>query len=83
MNEEVREIVRATAKEAADEAVRQTLLTLGIDMSNPLEMQADFRHVREWRKSVATVKKQGMMTAIAIITAGVLGLIWTAIQTKG
>lgn len=81
-NEEVRELVRSTAEQAAKEAVRQTLLTLGIDTEEPIEVQADMRHLREWRKSVATVKKQGLVTAIAIITSGVLGLVWLAVTSK-
>lgn len=82
MNAEVREIVKAVAKEAAEEAVKRTLLTLGIDADNPLETQADMRHVREWRKSIATVKRQGLITAIAIITTGFIGLVWSSLSTK-
>jgi hypothetical protein len=61
-------------------AVSQTLLKLGIDVDNPLEFQADMQHLRNWRQSVDTVKKQSLMTAIAILTAGVLGLVWMAVR---
>ena len=61
-------------------AVSETLLKLGIDAKNPTEMQADMRHLREWRQSVNTVKRQGLITAVGVITAGILGLIWLAIK---
>ncbi|MCQ9146068.1 hypothetical protein KWJ32_15275 [Brucella sp. BTU2] len=75
-------MVKDTAEHAAKEAVRQTLLTLGIDTQDPIEVQADMRHLREWRKSVATVKKQSLMTAIAILTSGMIGVIWLALTSK-
>lgn len=81
-NEAIRELVKDTAEQAAKEAVRQTLLTLGIDTQDPIEVQADMRHLREWRKSVATVKKQSLMTAIAILTSGIIGVIWLALTSK-
>ena len=31
--------------------VRETLVQLGVDPSDPLEMQRDFQHLRQWRES--------------------------------
>jgi hypothetical protein len=62
------------------ETVDQTLTRLGIDSTDPVELQKDMAHLREWRESIGTVKKQSLMTAIAILTAGILGLIWLAIK---
>lgn len=62
------------------ETVSETLLKLGIDTSEPLELQADMLHVRKQRQSYETVKKQGLVTAIGIITTGILGLIWMALS---
>lgn len=45
-----------------------------------LEVQKDMQHLRAWRESVATVKRQSLMTAIGIITAGLLGLVWLAVK---
>lgn len=69
---EVRKIVAETVKE--------TLTSLGIDASDPVEVQKDFQHLREWRESMATVRKQSLMTAVGIVTAGLIGLIWLAIK---
>jgi hypothetical protein len=74
-DDEIRRIVDAT--------VTDTLLKLGIDASDPIELQADFQHLRQWRESIATVKRQSLLTAIGIVTAGVLGLVWMAIRGGG
>lgn len=60
--------------------VTETLLKLGIDATDPLEIQADMQHLRAWRKSVNTVKQQSLMTAIGIITAGLLGGLWMLLK---
>lgn len=70
-------------KKIVSDTVTETLLKLGIDADDPLEIQADMQHLRAWRQSVATVKKQSLVTAIGIITAGVIGLIWMAIKGGG
>ena len=81
MNEhEIRAIVDDVAKKAAKEAVKEIFLTLGIRTDDALEVQADMQHLREWRQAGQTIKKQGIVTAVGIITAGVLGLIWLAIK---
>lgn len=62
------------------ETVDQTLTRLGVDTHEPLEFQKDLQHLREWRQSVGTIKRQGLITAVGILTAGILGLIWMAVK---
>lgn len=62
------------------ETVTETLTRIGIEADDPLEAQKDFQHLRSWRTSTETIKRQSLMTAIGIVTAGVLGLIWMAIR---
>ncbi len=62
------------------ETVEQTLTRLGVDTQEPLEFQRDMQHVRAWRESMETVKRQGILTAVVIVVTGVLGLIWLAIK---
>jgi hypothetical protein len=62
------------------ETVEQTLTRLGVDTENPLEFQKDLQHLRNWRESVATVKRQSLVTAVGIIIAGFLGLLWLGIK---
>lgn len=67
-------------KKIVAEAVSETLLQLGIDASDPVEMQKDMAHLRAWRESVQTVKQQGLIAAIGVITVGALGLIWLGLK---
>lgn len=61
-------------------AVDETLTRLGIEADEPIEVQKDMQHLRAWRESIATVKRQGIITAIGILTAGIIGAIWLAIK---
>ena len=80
-DEQIEALVKRTAEETARQVMGQTLLALGIDTSNPLAIQADMQHLRSWRESIATVKRQGILSAVGILTAGLLGLIWMAIKS--
>lgn len=82
-DEQLSALVKETAERTAEEVLRRTFLTLGIDMSNPsaiVSAQADMQHLRAWRNSVETVKRQGLLSAIGIIVAGIIGLVWTAVK---
>lgn len=56
-------------------AVRQTLLQLGIDAANPLEMQRDFQHLREWRKAGTEIKTKGLLALLGLFLTGAAGLL--------
>lgn len=69
-------------KQVVAEAVAETLIKLGIDVSEPVEVQKDFQHMRSWRKSVEAVQRQGLLTTTIVFVTGVAGLVWLAV-TKG
>lgn len=71
-DEEIRKIVSDT--------VAETLMKLGIAADDPLEVQKDMQHLRAWRGSVETVKRQSLLSAVGLMTAGILGLVWVAIK---
>lgn len=74
-DDEVREIARTAAREA----VREMMIAMGVDTSNPaaiIEMQKDFQSLRDWRQSMQAVRPHGLMTAIGVLTVGTLGLIY-------
>ena len=81
-DDEIRAIVKASAEAAAQATVEQMFIKLGVDISKPTEVQADFKHLRDWRQSVEAVKRQGVLTAVGAITLGLLGLIWLALQNR-
>lgn len=73
------EDIKTIAEAAARQAVVETFVTLGVDAKNPeavITMQKDFAHLRLWRESIDTVKKQSLRTAVGVIMTGVLGAIY-------
>jgi len=78
---DIRTIVEDAANRAAEQAVRRTLLTLGISTAEPLEHQKDMQHLREWRLAVSAAKRQGMFTIIAVLVSGTLGAIWWMLKS--
>jgi len=71
--------IRDIARTAAREAVRETMLALGVDTSNPaaiIEIQRDFQSLRDWRRSMQAVKRQGLISAIGVLVVGIMGLIY-------
>lgn len=72
--------IKDIAKIAAREAVKETLLALGADVDDPLEQQADFRHLRSWRLSVETMKRQSLITSVIVVVGGILGAVWMLLK---
>lgn len=73
-------MTEAEVKRIVAETVEQTLLTLGVDTDDPVALQRDMAHLRAWRESMETVRKQTIVTAIVIAVTGILGLIWLALK---
>lgn len=61
-------------KKVITSTVRETLTNLGCQTDDPIEMQKDFAHLREWRSSTDAIKKKGTLTAVGFIIAAILGL---------
>lgn len=80
---DIRTLIDEVAHKAASAAVKQTLVTMGIDADNPFEVQKDMQMLREWRESISAVKRHGLLVAIAVIIVGALGLVWAAIKNPG
>ena len=57
------------------EAVKQTLMQLGVDTSDPFAMQRDFQHLRQWRESGEDLKRKGTVVLLGIFFSGLVSLI--------
>lgn len=68
-------------KQAASEAVEETLTKLGIDHSEPFEMQRDFQFVRDWRNASESAKAKAIVVAVGVLFSGVLGALWVGLKT--
>lgn len=74
------------ASEAAHKAVRETLLMMGVDVTDPkslIEVQKDFAHTRESRLAIATIKTRAYMVATGTVVAGILAAVWLALKGNG
>ena len=74
------------AEESARKAVRELLLAMGVDASDPkalIEMQKDFAHNRRWRESAETVRNHGLKVAVGIFVSGILGAVYMLFQRGG
>ena len=70
--DEIDDIVRRTVKE--------TLLSMGLDTKNPLELQRDFQALRDWRLSMNAIRSRGMLTLIGIIVSGMAAALWFGVK---
>ena len=61
--------------EVVAEAVKQTLMQLGVDTSDPFAMQRDFQHLRQWRESGEDLKRKGTVAMLGIFFSGMVSLI--------
>jgi hypothetical protein len=66
---------RAELNSVVAEAVKQTLIQLGVDTSDPLAMQRDFQHLRQWRESGEDLKRKGTIALLGIFLSGLASLI--------
>jgi hypothetical protein len=61
-----------------DFAVMRSVGKLAMDP----EFRKDIEHARKWRKALEQVETKGLLTAVAVIVAGALGLVWAAVKAK-
>jgi hypothetical protein len=67
-------------KELVSQTVRDTLLTLGVQHSEPIEMQKDFQHLREVRVSTEAIKRKGMLTLVGIFMLSIVSAVMLALK---
>jgi len=85
--EEIREIVATVLEEeskrrgaAMDEVVLKAVATIltsfGIEEDDRKELQADFIHLRKWRKSVEQAQTLTFKVIVTAIVSGLVGAVW-------
>lgn len=86
--EQVENIVKRVAKEAAQEAVKDTLLLMGVRVDDPnsiLNMQQDMKHLRESREGKEEFIKKSRTALMGVFITGILALItkgfWAEVST--
>ena len=77
------EEVEQIASDAAEQALSRFMLTLGIDTTSAegvINAQRDFQHLHAWRRSIETVKRQGIVAAVGVIVVGLIAMVWQRIS---
>ena len=69
----VQQVVRAT--------VGETLTSLGMDCSKPLELQKDMAFLRSWREGATGVQSKLGMVVLGTVVSGLLMLVGVGIKT--
>ena len=73
--------MRGEIVQAVDDGVTDALTRVGIDPEKPLEMQRDMQFVRDWRSTVSSVRKKGLLTAVGLIVAGLVSALWLGMKS--
>ena len=71
---------RALDKRVISEAVKETLLHLGLDIDNPAELRKDFNHLRDWRESSESIKRHAISTIVGTLVTGGLALLFVGLK---
>lgn len=76
--DELKVLIRDTVRETIDE----TFLRLGVKVDDPIEMQKDFQHLRDWRLTTASLKMKAFLGAIGLLTSGALAALWVGLKNS-
>lgn len=79
-NGECRCVGKAEVRDVVHETVHETLLMLGLDVSDPIALQADFRAMREFRLSWTMAKNRVYGVIAATVIGGALIAMWNGIR---
>ncbi len=60
--------------------VKQAFTEIGIEVSDPLEMQKDFAFIRSTRKAIRSTIKTARATAVGVVVTAVLTVLWLGIR---
>jgi hypothetical protein len=68
-------------KKIVSDTVRETLIELGIAHDDPIEMQKDFQHLREWRLATAMIRRKSILTLLGLVIAGAAAALWVGFKS--
>lgn len=75
--------IQQIASETARAAVREMLLTLGVNANDPeaiRKMQQDFAYLRDWREASGTIKARGLAVLVGVLVSGFAAAVWASLR---
>lgn len=73
-NQEI-QTIKSAVKEASADGIKETLISLGFDVKNPLELQKDLAHLREQRLARDQITKIARRTLYGAAISGLITLV--------
>ncbi len=83
MSNNVIQLTETQLKDLVKQGVTEALTMLGVEVDDPIEMQRDFQHLREWRLAVAAMRKRGLLTLVGILVTGACGAAYIGLRGLG
>ena len=80
MNEPVITLTESQLKALIKTTVEETLTRFGVEVDKPIEMQADFMHVRSDRLARSAITTKIMLTFIGVLVVGVCATVWLSVK---
>ena len=81
-DEATKALINDVAEEAANKTVERTMVSFGLDVQNPLEVQADFKFVRDMRNTWASAKSRSWFVALGLMVTGACSFLWAAVKAS-
>lgn len=70
----------ADLKQVVSMAVEETLIRLGLDVGDPIEIQKDMAFLRGVRTTAADVQHKSFLAVVTLCVAGLAGVLWAGIR---
>ncbi len=81
-NEATKALINDVAEQAADKTIERTMTSFGIDVTSPIEVQADFRFIRAMRETWQSTKSRSWFVAIGLMVTGFFSFFWAAVKAS-
>ena len=89
---QVREIIRSEFRtliseelppvitECTQTTLDNLLVRFGMQVNDPLELQRDFQHLRDFRVGYASVRSKATLTFVGLFLAGLCTIVWLGVK---
>ncbi len=64
-------------EQSAAQGIKKVLISLGVDVENPLEVQKDLAFARKQREASEQITKFTKRTLIGLVIVGACSMLWT------
>lgn len=74
------ERMRDEMDQVVQKSVRATLISLGVEFDEPIDMQKDMQYLRSLRVSTDSIKAKATLVMVGILVTGLVGALWIGIK---